>query len=41
MKRMHLPPLPPLFLALLAPPGDRRAYDRSGIEIPMGPGAPE
>jgi hypothetical protein len=38
---MHLPPLPLLFLALLAPAGERRDFDRSAIEIPMGPGAPE
>ena len=41
MKLMHLPPLPPQILALLALSGGRRAFDRSGIEIPMGPGAPE
>ena len=34
---MHLPPLPPFLMALL----ERRGYERSGIEIPMGPGAPE
>jgi hypothetical protein len=38
---MHLPPLPPHILALLAQSGGRRSFDRSGIEIPMGPGAPE
>ena len=38
---MHLPPPPAHLLALIAPPGGRRAFDRSGIEIPMGPGAPE